>query len=153
MGSNKDLERILGTFQANAQVVKTTISLEDKLRRHAEAIRKVQGIASNAILTQGNIALFMQFLADSYQTPIQYQDVLQTNFDIKHDMLLRFEAGSCAVVSALFPTPLVVTEALTDATAGLHSFEVKEFFNIMAVIRIFGGQKVSFSKNKVESKV
>lgn len=148
MSSKKDLADILAKFHVSLQQSEKRVSLAEKLRQHAESIRKVQGIGSNAILTQGNTALFLQLLADSQQTPIQYQDVLRTDFDTQHDILLRFEAGRCAVVSALFPSLCIVTDVIVDEQSNGCILQVSEFFNIIEAIKIFGGKRVTMEKEK-----
>jgi len=148
MGNNKDLQKILEKFNVSLRESENRNRLAEKLRHYAETIRKVQGIGSNAILTQGDIALFLQLLADSQQTPIQYQDVLCTDFDIQHDVLLRFEAGRCAVVSALFPSPFFVTEIISKEATDSCMMQVLDFFNVIKVIKIFGGKCVTMEKKK-----
>lgn len=148
MVSNNGLSEILEKFYTSLRESEKRNSLTEKLKKHAESIRKVQGIASNAILTQGNTALFLQLLADSQQTPIQYQDVLRTDFDTQYDVLLRFEAGRCAIVSALFPSSFVVTETVEDAQKYDCGILVSEFFNIIKVIKIFSGKRVTMEKGK-----
>lgn len=145
---NKYLAGILEKFHNSLRESVKRNGLADKLRQHVESLRKVQGIASNAILTQGDTALFLQLLSDSQQTPIQYQDVLRTDFDTQHDVLLRFEAGRCAVVSSLFPSPFVVTETVEDAQKYDCGIPVSEFFNIIAIIKIFGGKRVTMETEK-----
>jgi hypothetical protein len=148
MSSKKNLADILEKFHVSLQQSEKWVSLTEKLRQHAESIRKVQGIESNAILTQGNTALFLQLLADSQQTPIQYQDVLRTEFNTQHDILLRFEAGRCAIVSTLFPSPCIVTNIIDDEQSEGCILQVSEFFNIIKVIKIFGGKRVTMEKEK-----
>lgn len=148
MGSNKNLTDILEKFNVSLKESEKRSSLTDKLRHHAETIRKVQGIASNAILMQGNTALFLQFLADSQQTPIQYQDMICTNLGIQHDVLLRFEAGRCSVTSALFPSPFFVTEILPKEKTDYCMVTILNFFNMIKVIKVFDGARVIIENKK-----
>jgi hypothetical protein len=146
VGSEKDLQKILEKFKVSIQGSSRLNSLEEKLKHCVETIRKAQGIPSNAILTQGDVALFSQLLADSWQATIQYQDVLHANYDVHHNVLFRFEAGKCQVTSELFSLPLIVTEAEPDKSSNCHMMQVKEFFNVISVIRMFGGKHVTITK-------
>jgi hypothetical protein len=151
MGSNKDLLAILGKFSASLKETESRNRLTEKLRNYAETIRKVQGIASNAILTQGNTALFLQLLADSQQSPVQYQDTICTDSGIQHNVLLRFDAGQCSVVSALFPSPFFVVGTMPDELPK-DCLLVADFFNVLKVIKVFDGKHMTMGDDKIINK-
>ncbi len=141
----RDVNKVYNKFRT---VVSPKIhTLEEKLKQRIAELNRMK--KSHSILTQGDMDTFLQLMSDSRGKTIQYEDSICTEMGITHNVVLDFTDGQCSIkaTNQLFPSPMYVIEEDIDGSDE-HTLGVQEFFNIINVIKVFGGKHVSITANK-----
>jgi len=150
--NEKDIQSILEKFRTSKIEPQQHDlgGLSDRLKKCAEDARRAEGVAivDKTLVEDATPAMFTNLLWNSKRVSFQSQGELRTQNGTQHDMELHFGAGQCVIISKLFPSPCYVTNASPPKDNRYLFMTVEEFFNIVKVIKIFDGKKVSVENKK-----
>lgn len=118
------------------------ISLAEKLRQKADSVRQAQGETERPIV-DADAEYLSRCIYTGSITPFKCDADIKTTDGKLHELKLSFEAGKCLITSQLFPSPSYIVEKIPEVKPNDFTVTVEEFYNIVRIIKVFDGTKVS----------
>jgi hypothetical protein len=135
MVNKNRMDDIINKFRAQIELTSKFEGLRERMKSYVE---DAKGIVIDSILTLDKYSRFLDLIEQGKERSVLYKDSVYTSSGIRHNVLLKFEAGACIAESSLFPSPLTVADRSGDV-----DLMPKQFFFLMNVVRKFDGQKIT----------